>query len=287
MSKDALFVLRNNFYLGAYQQAINESDLAGLSEAETIEKDCLVYRSYIALGSYQVVIDEISDSSATALQSVKLLAQYLAGADKEQVFSSLQGWLSDPVVGSNPTLLLMAGTVYSHEGNYNDALKHTHAGSTLELMALNVQIYLKMDRVDHAEKQLKAMLAIDEDATLSQLANAWVDLGLGGSKISEALSIFQDLCEKFQWTVLLMNGSAICHMHMGHFEDAETLLLEALNKDAKDANTLANLVVCSLHRAKPVSRYLNQLKTSAPNHVLMARSALAEASFEQAVSAYA
>lgn len=27
-----------------------------------------------------------------------------------------------------------------------------------------------------------------------------------------------------------MNGSAVCNMHMGHFEDAESVLLEALNK---------------------------------------------------------
>ena len=51
---DALFLLRNNFYLGAYQAAINESNVGGLSDADAIERDCLVYRSYIALGSYQV-----------------------------------------------------------------------------------------------------------------------------------------------------------------------------------------------------------------------------------------
>ncbi len=51
---DVLFPLRNNFYLGAFQAAINESNVRNLSEAEAIERDCLVYRSYIALGQCQV-----------------------------------------------------------------------------------------------------------------------------------------------------------------------------------------------------------------------------------------
>lgn len=51
---DHLFNLRNNFYLGAYQAAINNSDLPNLSPDDAVERDSLVYRSYIALGSYQV-----------------------------------------------------------------------------------------------------------------------------------------------------------------------------------------------------------------------------------------
>lgn len=51
---DHLFNLRNNFYLGAYQAAINNSDLPSLSPDDAVERDCLVHRSYIALGSYQV-----------------------------------------------------------------------------------------------------------------------------------------------------------------------------------------------------------------------------------------
>ena len=52
---DALFPVYNNFFIGAYQVAINEaSDLQGLSDTEATERDCYMYRSYIALGSYQV-----------------------------------------------------------------------------------------------------------------------------------------------------------------------------------------------------------------------------------------
>ncbi|KAK8581377.1 hypothetical protein V6N13_144406 [Hibiscus sabdariffa] len=58
---------------------------------------------------------------------------------------------------------------------------------------------------DYAERQ-----QIDEDHTLTQLANAWLNLAV------EAY--------------LILNGKAVCYMHMGNFDEAETLLLEALNQ---------------------------------------------------------
>ncbi|OAY31616.1 coatomer subunit epsilon-1 [Manihot esculenta] len=285
---DHLFSLRNNFYLGAYQAAINNSDLPNLSPDDAVERDCLVYRSYIALGSYQLVINEIDNSAATPLQAVKLLALYLSSpANKESTISSLKEWLADSAIGNNAILRLIAGTIFMHEEDYNEALKHTNAGGTMELHALNVQIFLKMHRSDYAEKQLRYMQQIDEDHTLTQLANAWLNLAVGGSKIQEAYLIFQDFSEKYPMTSLILNGKAVCCMHMGNFDEAETLLLEALNKDAKDPETLADLVVCSLHLGKPSSRYLSQLKLSHPDHMLVKRASSAEENFERAVQSVA
>jgi hypothetical protein len=50
-----MFAVRNNFYLGAFNTVLNEaSDIDGLTDLEQIERDAFIYRSYIALGSYQV-----------------------------------------------------------------------------------------------------------------------------------------------------------------------------------------------------------------------------------------
>ncbi|KAK6150184.1 hypothetical protein DH2020_017709 [Rehmannia glutinosa] len=285
---DPLFGLRNNFYIGAYQAAINNSEIPNLSSDEVVERDSLVYRSYIALGSYQLVINEIDSAAATPLQAVKLLALYLSShANKETAISSLHEWLGDPAIGNNPILRLIAGIIFMHEQDYNEALKHTNAGGTMELHALNVQIFLKMHRSDYAEKQLRVMQGIDEDHTLTQLANAWLNLAVGGSKIQEAYLIFQDFSEKYPMTSLILNGKAVCCMHKGEFDEAETLLLEALNRDAKDPETLANLVVCSLHLGKPSSRYLSQLKLSDPEHILVKRASTAEEGFDRAVQTVA
>ena len=55
--------------------------------------------------------------------------------------------------------------------------------------------------------------------------------------------------------VRLLNGGAVCNMRMGRWEEAESQLLEAAEKDAKSPDTLANLLAVSLHLAKPASRY--------------------------------
>lgn len=287
--RDVLFAVRNNFYLGAYQAVINEAaDLDNLGDNERTERDVFIYRSYIALGSYDLVISEIHDSSPMALQAVKLLAQYLANKlPKEDLLQSLTDWLADSACNRNPTVCLVAGMIYAHEGNYVEALKCCHPGYSLEMMALCVQMYLKMDRLDKAEAQLKTLVNTDDDATITQLASAWVNVALGGNKVQEASYIYQELGDKYNWTTYLYNGRAACSMKMTKFDEAERDLLDAFNKDAKDPDTLANLIAVGLHLNKNVARYLTQLKLVAPTHPVIRRLESAEDQFNRAAASMA
>ena len=54
MADDELFQVKNHFYLGAYQLAVNEATQSAYSEECKTELDCLVYRSYIGMGNYGV-----------------------------------------------------------------------------------------------------------------------------------------------------------------------------------------------------------------------------------------
>lgn len=45
-----------------------------------------------------------------------------------------------------------------------------------ESAVIQIQCLLKLDRVDLAERQVRNMQAMDDDATLTQLATAWVDI---------------------------------------------------------------------------------------------------------------
>ncbi|KAL3156931.1 hypothetical protein ABBQ38_001193 [Trebouxia sp. C0009 RCD-2024] len=200
---DILFTLRNNFYLGAYQAAIAEAaDLERLSESDAVERDCFVYRSYIELGSFEPVLNEVSQQSASALKAVRLLAEYQGKKiDKDTILSTIQDWAQEPSYKNNATVLLVVGLIYAAEDNYVEALRACHTGISLELRALAVQLYLKIDRIQQADEQVKAMSATDDDSTLTQLATAWVNLYLGGAKVEEAFFIFQELGDKYSWTV--------------------------------------------------------------------------------------
>lgn len=103
----------------------------------------------------------------------------------------------------------------------------------------------------------------------------------------DAQYIYQELGDRSNWTTRLYNGSAVCHMRMGNFEDAEKELLQAINKDSKDPDTLANLITCCVHLGKPTARYMNQMKLINPNHMVVKRLTAAEDAFDRAAASVA
>eukprot|EP00300_Choanocystis_sp_HF-7_P022600 c21971_g1_i1.p1 GENE.c21971_g1_i1~~c21971_g1_i1.p1 ORF type:complete len:312 (+),score=2.74 c21971_g1_i1:48-938(+) len=290
-ANDDLYSVRNNFYVGAYPSAIKDalSTVADTPEA-TLEKNCLVHRCYIAMGNYKMVLDQVSDSDAVDARAVKHLARYLsAGAEtgkKNEVLASLEKLISEHK--KNQTVALMAATIYMHEQKYEEALALLHSRASLEFMALNVQCFLSLFRTDLAQKEVQAMISINEDATLTQLSIARVNLMLGGAKCQEAYFIFQEMCEKYTQTVLLLNGLSACQMLQNNFNEASLLLKQALEKNPTDPMTLLNIICCDQHTSKGndhFSVYMKQLRSSASGSVLLSLDSL-DASFDSNASKY-
>uniref|UniRef100_A0A667X6D2 Coatomer subunit epsilon n=1 Tax=Myripristis murdjan TaxID=586833 RepID=A0A667X6D2_9TELE len=175
---DELFDVKNAYYIGSYQQCINEAQKVKPSTPEKeIERDMFLYRAYIAQRKFAVVLDDIKPSSSAELQAVRMFAEYRSSENKrDAIVADLDKKMAKSVDAANTTFLLMAASIYYHEMNTDAALRTLHQGDSLECMAMTIQVLLSLDRVDLARKELKKMQEQDEDATLTQLATAWVNI---------------------------------------------------------------------------------------------------------------
>jgi len=289
-SSSDLFEIKNYFYLGNYQAAINEASSLptdSLSDNDKLERDVFLYRSYIAQGNYRVVLDEINESAPISLKAVKLLALFFhKPEDRDNIITTLKNLMSDGVSATSPILQIITATVLFHRQSYEEAMRCIHQSTSLECFVLLVQLFLKINRLDQAEKELKRIPKEEEDSTLTQLAIAWVFTAMGSSaadKIQEALVIYQDLSEKYGTTPILLNGLAICNLHLKKFAEAEKYLLQALEKKATDPETIVNLIVCYMHQGKAqdvINRQINQLKATSQIHPWLLNLKKAEENFE-------
>lgn len=268
---DELFEIKTALFIGNYQQCINEAHKLKLSNPELkTQRDVIMYRAYIAQRKYAVVLDEINATHPSELQAVRMLADFLANENKgDALIHELDAKMSGNIDISNSTSLLMAASIYFNYNNFDAALRVLHQSDSLECLALTVQILLRLDRVDLAKKELKKMQDADEDSILTQLCLAWFNLAVGGEKYQDAYYIFQEQADKHIATPLLLNGQAACYMAQGHFDDAESVLQEAMDKDSNNPETLVNMIVLTQHLGKPPevsNRYISQLKDSHKNH---------------------
>ncbi|TPX68510.1 hypothetical protein SpCBS45565_g02987 [Spizellomyces sp. 'palustris'] len=297
---DELLVLRNSFYLGSWQQVIDEASdpsKAPRTDEAQLQQRVLLYRAYVAQGKPERAIAEIRDGDAPELRVVKCLARYVKAAssqntsDKSKAVQDITTLAAEGTNGLSSTVQVLVGSVLYAEERYPEALKAAvQSPRNLECVALAIQTYLKMDRPELARKEIEKLKTWADDATLAQLAEAWVNCYIGGDeKILESQYIFEELASSKLSTGRLVVGQAICKMQAGNFAEAERLLLEALSRYASDPDVIANLIVCATATGKSaeiLSRYTSQLRQVAPQHPLLLDLVLKESLFDRAVQRY-
>lgn len=218
-----------------------------------------------------------------------LAAQYHSAGSpeaKEPIVDQLRSLTGGS--SSSPSAQLTAAQIFLDAGLTRDALQCVHAGNTMEHLSLCLQVYLKIDRLDLAQQQLRQLKQTDEDAVLTQLGSIYCSLATGSSVAGDALHSVSMLMEQYGPSPFLVNLMACSLMLQGNYGDAEQRLQECLQEfpDNVIADTLINLVVCCQHQQKETAPYLAQMETRHPRHPFCEGVERVQAAFAREVGKY-
>lgn len=207
-----------------------------------------------------------------ALQALAFKAQFDAAAGNESVQEPIVNQIKT-LVGSHPTasVQLTASQVLLAAGQTKEALQCIHLGSTMEQIEMKLQIFIKIDRLDLAREQLQLLKQADEDSILAQLGSVYVHLATGSTGSADAVHSLNSLTEQYGPSTLLLNLMACALMQQGDFSGAEQKLEECVrdHPETPMADTLLNLICCSVHQNKSANDYVAQMKQQYPTHAFL------------------
>ncbi|KXS12627.1 hypothetical protein M427DRAFT_502178, partial [Gonapodya prolifera JEL478] len=277
-----------------YQAVVNEALNPASnprSEAARLLRTVYLYRSYIAQNKLNLVLTEITPQQPSELRSVRILASYLQSPQNREAALTEARELAATEVAGKTSVAVVLATLFYHEGVYDEALKVLSLfPKDLECAALTIQTLLKINRIDLARSTIANVKTWAEDASLAQLAEAWVNLASGGEqKAQESYYIFEELASPQLVSSKLLSGQAACRIVQGKLPEAEQLLMESLNRDSTNPETLVNLIVAAQLAGKPadlIARYTNALRDAAPAHPYLAELALKESLFDRSASRF-
>ena len=231
----------------------------------------------------------------SGIQALGLRAKYdspsTPAESKQSILSELQQLVSDPSTSST-CQLIAAQTFLSHGEMTKDALSCVHQGTTMEHLALTIQIYIRMDRLDLAKKTLSSMKQADEEAVLTQLCSVYIHLAIGRSEVNDAIHTLGSLSEQYGNSPFLLNLNAAAFIVAGRYDAAEKCLTEAVTEEeatGSSSDTLINLVVCYQHLGRGmdvIGPVLEQLKSGFADHPFVQGLARVEGAFERETGKY-
>jgi len=288
---DELYTLRAQFWLGHYSLALEEVKAVirrPMSPALKLEREDFLYRSELALGGYDKVISGCAGSDRPELQILGVAAEYYSAAPtaREALIDSVKLAVASLTV--TPTVQLIASHIFLDAGMTKEALQCVHMGATMEQMAICLQIYLRIDRLDLAKSQLRSMKTADEDAILSQLGVVYVNLAGGSSSSGDALHSLSSLMEQYGPSPTLLNMMACGYMQAGNHVEAEKRLEDCIQEFPQQLlpDTLINLVVCCQQQGKSPAQWVTKIRSSFSTHPFVAGLDRVETAFDREAIKY-
>lgn len=81
-----------------------------------------------------------------------------------------------------------------------------------------------------------------------------IDCSKGGEKYQQAYYVFEELAQAASTSsASTLVGQAVAEIHLGRLEEAEVALQQAVAKDSKHGDALANAIVLSILANKDIS----------------------------------
>jgi coatomer protein complex subunit epsilon len=106
--------------------------------------------------------------------------------------------------------------------------------------------------LDLAEKELAKIQNNPNSSLLGQLIEAWFGIHTSNpSKLEDSFYFLDEILASNHPTSKLLGAKGICLLQVGKWQEAEQVLLEAVNQNPQDSNCIANLIVCAHHLKQP------------------------------------
>lgn len=293
-------------------------------------------RAYIALNKPKEALNLLGpDDASLSARAVRALARYVAKDNTEKVLEELRDLsveIDESVDEKEKGLVrVVAGTAFTLEGEVEEALETLGAGSDVEdldayvllvpirfirdstplfpySVALIVQIYLSINRVDLAKKEFDRARKWAEDDLLLQQIEASIGLLTGKDSYSNPHSYYVEQLHNPSFSsahLLLSRG--VTHLLRGELPEAQSDFSEAQKEDrGVTADALAGSVVASelgsTAKVDALWRYVaddsgyefgvnpyvfsSRLQTEYPNHPLVVSVAKRETEFDELAAKY-
>ncbi|KAF4464418.1 tetratricopeptide repeat-containing [Fusarium albosuccineum] len=279
-----LINIHNHFHQGQYQEVV-DFDTSSFSPDNALPARILVLRARLALGQAEDVLADVKGEQEPELEALGAFAEYNLG-QTDSALKTIEKLAESSA--DNSTVQIVGGTVLQAAGKPEEALAllTQHQGS-LDAVALIVQIHLQQNRTDLALKEVSAARRWAQDSLLVNLAESWVGLRVGGEKYQQAFYVFEELAQAPSTSsVRSLVSQAVCELHLGRTEEAQAALDQALEKDANNADAIANLLVLNVISGNSSEELTEKLKGANPNHQFLADLEEKSELFDKAATKY-
>ncbi|KAG8821190.1 hypothetical protein FRC19_008190 [Serendipita sp. 401] len=252
-----LFHIRQKYYLGSY---------GPLQAAEVPDKSSPDYQPTLLFKARALVQSDPdgalallpTDDVSLPSRTVRSLAGYFKAKQdddedaREKSLDELRDLCveveGEEVNEEDKTLVRsIAAVAFVHEGENEEALETLGAGTSshnLEGIALMVQLYLSMNRIDLAQKEFEKAKSWAEDDMLLQLIEATLNLASGANSYSNTHSFYSEQAHNPSLASShLLAANGLTHLLRGELPEAHSSFVEALKLNGKESTALAGKAI--------------------------------------------